>query len=356
MHSLTTERLAQLTFDTHQLKSIRAIGDARGQQALWYQQVPEILRDLRTVAIIESTESSNRIEGVSVPPERLAPLVLKQTEPTSRSEQEIAGYRDALALIHESGPDMPFTANVIRQLHGTICRYMADPGGDWKHTSNNIVERHPNGTERVRFTPTPPHLTPMQIETLSDRFAAAKASGQEPLILIPLAILDFLCVHPFLDGNGRVGRLLTLMLLYQAGYEVGRYISLERIIEQSKETYYEALEASSQGWHEARHDVMPWLNYFWGVLIRAYREFGERTRAAKPQTHGSKSEQVRFIVLRQQTPFTLSEIEAQSLGVSRDMVRHVLRQMRDEQLVEVLGRGRGARWQLTRHTTGDTRD
>ncbi len=356
MQSLTAQFLGALAFNAEQLKSIRSIGDARGRQALWYQQVPEVLKDLRTVAVIESTESSSRIEGVTVAPERLAPLVLKNSDPISRSEQELAGYRDALALIHESAVDMPFTPNMLRQLHGLLYRYMADPGGDWKQASNDIIERHPDGCERIRFAPTPPHLTPIQIDALCEQFSKARMATQEPLVIVPLAILDFLCIHPFRDGNGRVARLLTLLLLYQCGYEVGRYISLERVIEQSKETYYEALEASSQGWHQGQHDVMPWLNYFWGLLIRAYREFGERISAAKPQTYGSKGQQVRHTVLRQSGPFSLAAIEEQSLGVSRDMVRHVLRQMKEEQLVEVLGSGRGAKWQLTDNAQGDTRD
>ncbi len=356
MHSLNPDFLAGLSFTAEQLKSIRAIGDARGRQALWYQQVPEVLKELRTLAVIESTESSSRIEGVTVAPERLEPLVLQRADPQSRSEQELAGYRDALALIHESGADMPFSANVMQQLHGLLYRYMADPGGHWKQAPNDIIERHPDGRERLRFAPTPPHLTAIQVEQLGERFGRARDTAQEALVIVPLAILDFLCIHPFRDGNGRIARLLSLMLLYQFGYEVGRYISLERVIEQSKDTYYEALEASSQGWHEARHDVMPWLDYFWGLLLRAYGEFKTRMDAAKPTAYGGKSQQVRHAVLQQPAAFTLSQIEQQCLGVSRDLVRHVLRQMKDEQRVAVIGRGRGAKWQLTDSTKGETRD
>ena len=347
MHSLERPFLDSLRFSAEQLKTIRAIGDARGRQALWYQQVPEVLKSLRHVAQIESTESSNRIEGVIVSPERLEPLVLKRTDPRNRSEQEVAGYRDALGLIHDSADEMQFSANVMLQLHGMLYRYLPDEGGRWKNAPNDIVERHPDGTQRIRFKPTSPHLVQIQIEGLCAHYAEAQAEGREPLVLIALSILDFLCIHPFLDGNGRVGRLLTLMLLYRSGYQVGRYISLERVIEQSKETYYEALEASSQGWHEGQHDVMPWLNYFWGMLLRGYGEFRERLDAARPQGHGSKTEQVRHAVLKRDKPFPLSAIEDECLGVSHDMVRHVLRQMRDEGLVEVNGRGRAARWSVT---------
>lgn len=345
MRSLTPDFLSALgNFNADQLKQIRAIGDARGRQALWYQQVPETLKGLREVAVIESSESSNRMEGVVIDPSRLRPLIERLTDPRDRSEQEVAGYRDALNLIHESARDMGFSTNVVRQLHGMLYRYMADPGGHWKNAPNDIIERQPDGCERIRFHPSPPHLVDAQMRGLCEMYAGAKEQRVEPLLLVPLAVLDFLCVHPFRDGNGRIGRLLTLMLLYQHDYEVGRYISLERIIERSKETYYETLEASSQGWHEGEHDVMPWLNYFWGMLIRAYGEFRERMNAAQPAGRGSKTEQVRAAVLKRSKPFAMAEVEGECVGVSRDMVRHVLRQMRVDGLVEVQGRGRGAKW------------
>lgn len=353
MHSFDPACLARLAFDAEQVATLHALGECRGKQALYYHQAPETLKRLRDVAVIESTESSNRIEGVTVAPGRLEPLVLRRTDPRDRSEQEVAGYRDALALIHESAREMPFTGNVMLQIHGLLCRYLPDRGGRWKNADNRIVEKHPDGTERVRFVPTPAHLTPVQIEQLTERYqAAAAASAQPALVLIPLAVLDFLCIHPFLDGNGRVARLLSLMLLYQDNYEVGRYISLERIIEDSKETYYEALEASSAGWHDGAHDVMPWLNYFWGVLLRAYREFEDRVGEVR-QGHGAKSEQVRLAVLAHKQPFAISEIEAECAGVSRDMVRHVLRKMKQEGLIEPRGRGRGAKWIVLKQPIGE---
>jgi Fic family protein len=161
---------------------------------------------------------------------------------------------------------------------------------------------------------------------------------------VPLTVLDFLCVHPFTDGNGRVARLLSLLLLYHFDYQVGRYISLERIVEESRQTYYDALESSSRGWHEHRHDAHPWLEYFWGVLIRAYDEFEERVATLK----GSKTDQIRAAVARRIGPFGIAEIEYDAPGVSRDMVRHVLRQMRAEGLVKVEGVGRGAKWRAVR--------
>jgi Fic family protein len=307
-----------------------------------------VLKGLRQVAIIESSESSNRLEGVTVAPSRLKSLVIKQTKPRDRSEQEVAGYRDALGLIHESARDMPFKPNVVLQLHSTLCRFMPEPGGRWKSTDNDIIERHPDGKVRVRFKPTPAHLTTMAMDSLTTHYSnALRNARQDPLVLVPLTILDFLCIHPFNDGNGRVARLLTLMLLYHFDYEVGRYISIERVYEDTKDSYYETLEASSQGWHKGKHDVFPWLEYFWGVLLRAYREFEERVGQVR-KGRGAKSEQVREHVLGLRRPFSISEIEAACPGVSRDTVRMVLRQMKSEGLISPTGKGRSARWRIAK--------
>lgn len=345
MQSFKADFLGALSFTAGHVATLRALGEYRGKQSLFFHQAPETLKTLRQAAVIESTESSNRLEGVTVAPTRLEPLLLKRADPRNRSEQEVTGYRDALALIHESAREMEFTPNVVLQLHGLLYRYMPQRGGRWKNTCNEITETRPDGSTRVRFYPTPPHLVPMQMEQLTRGYTeAVDAARQDPLVLIPLAVFDFLCIHPFNDGNGRVARLITLMLLYHFGYEVGRYISLERIVEATKEGYYETLEASSQGWHDSRHDPMPWLEYFWGTLLRAYREFEERVRQIR-YAPGAKTEQVRLAVFRRSQPFAISEIEAECADVSRDMVRYVLRKMREEGLIEVIGRGRGAKWQ-----------
>lgn len=344
MHSLTNQFLAGLRFGTEQAATLRAVGEFRGRQELFYRQAPEVLEGLLEVAKIESSESSNRLEGVNVPPDRIRRLVVNQAPPRNRSEQEVAGYRDTLALIHDAGREMPFTPNVMLQLHGMLYRYMPNPGGRWKPADNDIVERRPDGTSRVRFKPVPAHLTPTAVEQLAANYTLAAQMPQlDSLIVVPLAILDFLCIHPFADGNGRMARLLTLKLLYHFNYEVGRYISIERVYEQTKQGYYETLEASSQGWHESQHDPNPWLNYFWGVMLRAYREFEERVGEVKKRK-GSKSEQVREIVLAKQMPFSISEVEADCPGVSRETVRIVLRQMGREGLIASTGKGRSAKW------------
>jgi Fic family protein len=237
---------------------------------------------------------------------------------------------------------MRFTENVVLQLHTMLYRYQPGSGGRWKSTDNQIVERDGAGdVVRVRFTPTSAVSTPQAMSNLVTHYQSAIDSRlAEPLVAVPLAVLDFLCIHPFTDGNGRVARLLSLLLLYHFNYHVGRYISLERIIEESRGTYYDALERSSRGWHDHTHDTHPWLEYFWGVLIRAYGEFEERVATLK----GSKTDQIRAAVARRVGAFGIADIERDAPGVSRDMVRHVLRQMREEGLVKVEGTGRGAKW------------
>lgn len=347
MHSLTPSFLDGLRLTSEHGSTLRSLGEHRGEEELYRRQVPEALEALRTIAIVESVESSNRLEGVVAPPDRLRAVILRDAQPIDRSEQEIAGYRDALALIHESAEHMPFTVNVVRQLHQMLYRYQAATGGRWKSTQNDIVERSADGSVlRVRFRPVTPVATPGAMDDLTDRWARAVDRQREPLILIPLAVLDFLCIHPFTDGNGRTARLLTLLLLYRSGYSVGRYISLERVIEESRETYYEALERSSAGWHSGKHDPLPWLEYFWGTLLRGYDEFRDRAGRVLGG-RGAKTALVEAAVARRSAPFAISDIEADCPGVSRDMIRHVLRSLRDEGGLRVEGRGRGARWVRT---------
>ncbi len=344
MHSFKPAFIEHLSFDTDQVAALHALGEALGRQELFVHQQPERLESLRQVAVVESSESSNRLEGITAPRHRIEALVLKHTAPRDRSEQEIAGYRDALSLIHESHAHMPFSVNVLLQLHGMLHRYHHADGGRFKMTDNQIVERRPDGTVRVRFQPTTAVETPQAMDSLVEGYRlASQPPALQPLVAVPLAILDFLCVHPFSDGNGRVARLATLLLLYHHGYSVGRYISLERIFEESKESYYENLERSSQGWHQGEHNPHPWLNYFWGALQRAYSEFEERVGEVSGG-RGSKSELVRDTVLRRLEPFAISEIERNCPGVSRELIRLVLRQMRDEGLLVLEGRGRGAKW------------
>lgn len=344
MNSLRSAFLDGLRLTAADGSTLKALGECRGRQDLFRRQTPELLAALKDAAVIESSESSNRIEGVTAPHRRVEALVLHSAVPKNRSEQEIAGYRDALNLLHESARDMAFSVNVVLQLHAMLYRYHAGAGGRWKATQNEIVEREADGTvRRIRFVPPSPVATPGLMDGLALTYAQAVDQSREALIVVPLAVLDFLCIHPFSDGNGRVARLLTLQLLYHHELDVGRYISLERVIEQTKETYYEALEASSQGWHEGHHDPFPWLRYFWGVVLRAYREFEERVGTLRTG-RGSKTDLVEEAVGRRIGPFAISDIEADCPGVTRDWIRLVLRRLKEEGRIVPQGKGRGAKW------------
>ncbi len=248
------------------------IAEAKGRQDLHAQRPPETLTALRENALVQSVESSNRIEGVTVASDRLRPLVLENARPRDRSEEEIQGYRRALELIHSQSPDLAITPDLLQRLHALIQEGSGD-AGQWKRVDNEIIELREGAPPLVRFRPVGVAETPAAVEELCLLYRhAVNQSLAPPLVAAAALVLDFLCIHPFRDGNGRVSRLLTLLALYQHGYEVGRYVSLERIVEESQADYYEALRVSSQGWHEGRHDLIPWLNYFLPVLKRAYRE------------------------------------------------------------------------------------
>jgi len=300
---------------------------------------------LRQVAIIQSTESSNRIEGIEAPVERIKKLIDHKTTPRNRSEQEIAGYRDALATIHANHANMPLNTGVVLQLHRDLYQFVAQQGGRWKMTDNEIAETHPDGTQVTRFKPTPAHQTPDAMDRLHTLYKKGWEQGEiDPLLLIPAYVLDFLCIHPFTDGNGRMARLLTLLLLYQAGFEVGRYISLEHLVENQREGYYEALYKSSQGWHEGGHTLLPWWEYFLGVmLLAAYREFEHRT-GELTSAHGAKSEMVMAAIGKLPANFRYADLAQACPNVSRPTIKRVLSRLREDGAVKCVKSGRDAVW------------
>jgi len=280
---------------------------------------------------------------VTVAPDRLRPLVLGQAKPRDRSEEEIQGYRKALSLIHTSWSSLTVQPALLRRLH-RIAQDGSGDAGEWKAIDNEIVELRPGAPPRVRFRPTSAKETPKAIEELCRLYAhSTQQDGIPSLIAVAVLVFDFLCIHPFRDGNARVARLLTLVGLYRCGYEVGRYISLERLVEDSKEDYNGVLEQSSKGWHEGRHELVPWLNYFLGILRRAYRLFEERAGQTKVP-RGAKTALVEAAVASFEGDFTLADLERESPGVSRDMVRRVLRSLQKAGRVTCLGRGPGALW------------
>jgi len=319
------------------------LAESKGRQGLYTKQSPQVLKALRETALIQSVESSNRIEGVTVEPGRLVPLVQGKARPRDRSEQEIHGYREALNLIHSKSPKYSVTVPTLKELH-RLCQEGGGDAGKWKAIENDIIELRPGKPPVVRFRPVSVAKTPAAMQELCTSYGMVIAQEKvPPLIVIGALVLDFLCVHPFRDGNGRVSRLLTLLALYHHGFEVGRYISLERLVEDTREDYYEALRRSSQGWHEGKHDLFPWLNYFLATVRRAYRQFEERAgQTASPR--GSKTLLIENAVQSFSFEFTLSELERACPGVSRDMIRRVLQILQKAGKVECLGHGRGARW------------
>lgn len=330
------------------LQTVRAIGEYKGKQDLFKKQAPQVLESLRQAAIIQSTESSNRIEGITAPLERIKEIVADKATPRNRSEQEIAGYRDVLNTIHANHAHIPFTTGMVLQLHRDLYKFASGSGGRWKSVDNEIVETRPDGTKILRFKPIPAYATPEAMEHLHERFNILWESGEiESLLLIPTYVLDFLCIHPFLDGNGRISRLLTLLLLYKSGYEVGRFISLEKIIEQTKEGYYDTLNQCSQGWHDGHHKILPWWEYFLGVtLLSPYREF-ERRVGLITSSKGAKTAMIFDAIRNINGEFTISGIQEQCPMVSIDLIRRVLGQERKTGRLECLGRGPEARWRKT---------
>jgi len=344
MQSLSVAYLDALRFSTKEVASLKALGEYRGKQQLFSRQSPEVLESLRKIAIVESGESSNRLEGITAPRDRIEALMQDNTAPRDRSEQEIAGYRDVLNHIHINHARIDFSLDTVLQSHAMMMKYVSPEGGHWKTRDNVIIERYLNGSRRIRFRPVAASGTEEAMTQLVDRYHdAVYRDGREPLIVMPLTILDFLCIHPFEDGNGRCSRLLTVLLLYHQGYDVGRYISLERVFEQTRESYYDTLERCSQRWHEGEHDAFPWMSYFWGVLLAAYKEFENRVGAIRTGK-GAKAERIRNAVERTLVPFRAADIEAECPGVSHEWVRRILRELRDEGVIEFHGRGPGARW------------
>jgi Fic family protein len=319
------------------------IAEAKGRQDLYTKQAPQILKALREMALVESVESSNRIEGVTVAPDRLRPLVLGNTRPRDRSEEEIQGYRKALQRIHTGASDLPVSPDTLRDLHLTIQEGAGD-AGQWKAVANDIIEFRPGHAPVVRFRPVSVAKTAAAVKELCQLYThALDQQHVPPLVAAACLVLDFLCIHPFRDGNGRVSRLLTVLALYHHGFEVGRYISLERLIEESKEDYYAVLQASSTGWHEGKHDLLPWLNYFLAVLRRAYVQFEERAGQVK-SPRGAKTALVVNAIRHVPNPFRIADIQHACPGVSVDWIRQVLKSLRAEHKVECLGRGAQAQW------------
>lgn len=317
------------------------IHEYKGEQSLFIESKADTLEQLMEIAKIQSTEASNKIEGIYTSDERLAALVKNKTRPKTRNEQEIAGYRDVLNTIHESHEHIPPKPSIILQLHRDLYKFEGyDIGGKYKTSDNIIEEEDAEGNKFIRFKPVPAWETSEAMNSLCKAFDDAMVTGQiDPLLLIPMFILDFLCIHPFNDGNGRMSRLLTLLLLYRAGYIVGKYISIEKMIERTKETYYESLQISSFQWHENENDYEAFTKYVLGIVLGACREFSSRVQLLI--TSGlSKPERIEVIIKNTLGTITKAEIAEKCPDISKITIQRTLAELVDNGKIEKIGGGR----------------
>lgn len=323
------------------------LGEAKGRQDLFTKQSPQKLKALREHAIIESAVSSNRIEGVQIDQKRVATVVFGKSQLRDRDEEEVRGYRRALKWIHESGKEIPLSEKTILALHKMTRGNIWD-SGKYKEKDGDIIEKYPDGRLRVRFRTVPAKQTPKAMKELIQlNDECSREKWVQPLIAAAIFNLDFLCVHPFRDGNGRVSRLLFLLQCHRIGYEVGRFISLERLIEENKDRYYETLEQSSQGWHEGKQDPWPYVNYLLFILKTAYQEFEARLEST-PASKGDKTGLVLSAITRYSGPFKVSELQKDCPGVGVDMIRKVLKDLKAQGRVDCLSRGQNAQWKRTK--------
>ena len=344
MMTFRNQRLRDHTLPMSTAWLLNDIAEARGKQELFTHQAPQMLKTLREMALIQSTESSNRIEGVTVATDRLRPLVLGNARPKDRSEQEVQGYRLALNEIHTRHEKLPITPDTLKHLHA-LCQGASGDAGQFKRIDNEVVELRPGAAPVIRFKCVSAKQTPAAVDELCLLYRhALDQDNIPPLIAIAALVLDFLCIHPFRDGNGRVSRLLTLLALYQHGYEVGRYISLERLVEESKEDYYEVLNHSSKHWHEGRHELTPWMNLLLAVIRRGYAEFEKRAGQVKAP-RGAKTALVEDAINSFPAQFTITELEQKCPGVSRDMLRYLLNRLQQQKRIKCVKLGRNSLWQ-----------
>lgn len=327
-------------WDSELLSLIAAIYKEAGKQELYLKQRPQELEKLVEIAKIQSTEASNAIEGIVTTSTRIRQLVEEKTTPHNRDEQEIAGYRDALNIIHESFDAIPVTQNYILQLHKIMYSHMNNPmAGRTKNVQNYITATYPDGHTEILFTPLEPYETPEALDRICEEFNKVIGNMElEPLIAIPVFIHDFLCIHPFNDGNGRMSRLLTSLLLYRCGFYVGRYISLEAKIAKNKDLYYSALSESQTGWHEGTEDAVPFIKYILGTVLAAYKDFEDRF--ALVEIKRTALETVRMASQSKIGRFTKQDIRELCPSLSLSAIESALRKMVDDSELKREGSGK----------------
>ena len=344
MRTFNYSEIKEQKWDSELLSLIAAIYKEAGKQEMYLKQRPEELEKLVEVAKVQSTESSNAIEGIFTTNTRIRQLVEDKTTPRNRNEQEIAGYRDVLNIIHESFDAIQITPNYILQLHKILYSHMNNPAaGRTKTVQNYISATYPDGSVKTLFTPLDPFETPIALENLCNELNRVIGNNElEPLIAIPIFIHDFLCIHPFNDGNGRMSRLLTTLLLYRSGFYVGKYISLEAKIARNKDLYYDALGDAQIGWHEGKEDALPFVKYLLGTILSAYRDFEERFLLV--ETKLSALETVRRATLSKIGGFSKQDIRELCPSLSISSIEGALRKLVAECEIKREGNGKNIRY------------
>lgn len=341
MKKIDYRKIEEMPITMEVMNMISALHEYKGRQELYIETQPEILDKLTEVARIQSTEASNKIEGIYTTDTRLKEIVQKKSKPRNRNEKEIAGYREVLEMIHDSYSYIQLKPNDILTLHKYLYSYSeSSNGGRYKMVDNYIEEKDDFGNRSVRFQPVPAILTAEYIECLCRQYEEVMNHTHiDPLLVIPCVILDFLCIHPFGDGNGRMSRLLTLLLLYKAGYLVGKYISIEMVVEKSKETYYEVLQDSSINWHENTNDYMPFIRYTLGTIINAYKDFEDRFVLLEKKKMTSP-ERVYSVIQRSLVKLGKSDIMTLCPELSQKTIERALKKLTDEEKIVKVGAGR----------------
>ena len=339
--------IKETRWDSEILGLVAAIYKEAGKQELYLKQRPGELEKLVEIAKIQSTEASNEIEGIVTTNTRIRQLVEEKTTPKNRSEQEIAGYRDVLSIIHESFDAIPITQNYILQLHKILYAYTNNPiAGHTKNVQNYISAAYPDGHTETLFTPLTPYETPAALDRICEEYNYVIGNMElEPLIAIPVFIHDFLCIHPFNDGNGRMSRLLTTLLLYRNGFYVGKYISLEAKIAKNKDLYYDALGASQIGWHDGNDDPVPFIKYLLGTILAAYRDFEDRF--ALVETKRSALDTVRLAAQNKIGSFTKQDIRELCPSLSLSSVEGALRKLVESGELRREGNGKNTHYYRT---------
>lgn len=340
MRDFNYSKIAQMKWDSEILSYIAAIYKEAGKQELYLKQRPEELDKLVEIAKIQSTESSNAIEGIVTTSTRIRQLVEEKTTPKNRDEQEIAGYRDVLSLIHENFDVLPLTQNYILQLHKIMYSHMNNPmAGRTKNVQNYMSVTYRDGHTEILFTPLAPFEMPAALDRICEEYNRVIGNMElEPLLAIPLFIHDFLCIHPFNDGNGRMSRLLTTLLLYRSGFYVGKYISLEAKIAQNKELYYRALAQSQDGWQEGKEDILPFIKYLLGIILSAYKDFADRFAIVEEKRPAI--DMVRLAVENKIGRITKQDIREQCPSLSVSSIEGALRKLVETGELKREGKGK----------------